>query len=401
RSPLLVWISRERHVPYVKLQHAITLQRERLRVASLTRDLECLPADDARRASFVCADRLSRAWAPSWPTTSVSFSNLDFSETGCLYFGLPSPAIVRGGPSNSSLVGSRIRGDDRIRLDARGDVFFTHNRLVNKDTARARLHDALLLSLSRFLHEAGIEHSLEVATLFLGCARASHAASAGTIARLVPDMVIRGLPGTPTPQANQLFEVKTLAFCPSRYPAVAVARNNGRPNPVDRRAAAIHCEYVAHAKVADERYADVPPGASTDPFRQRLADLGTVRGVIFGAFSEASHVLHSLVHRCGEQIGINTGLAEGARSIPEASAAQIRRIYKTLSIVAYRERARVILDGLQYVGSGSAFTQREKTMHTRAQSFDERRRAYQTATGPFPSPSGRSWRSSGCPTAVS
>ena len=80
-----------RRTAYVKVQHALTTQREKVLVARLEADLDALAdARDPRRASYLCADRLSTAWVTTWPTTALSLSNFDFLEVAANFMGLRS-----------------------------------------------------------------------------------------------------------------------------------------------------------------------------------------------------------------------------------------------------------------------------------------------------------------------
>ncbi|MEM7519292.1 MAG: hypothetical protein AAF368_20505 [Planctomycetota bacterium] len=53
--------------------------------------------------------------------------------------------------------------------------------------------------------------------------------------------------------------------------------------------------------------------------------------------------------------------------------------------MSHRERARIVLQNLQYVGNGSAAAGVEREVHARQARFAERRAAYQeeAAGGPF------------------
>ena len=206
-----------------------------------------------------------------------------------------------------------------------------------------------------------------------------------TTARIVPDLVISGADGTPTPGGVQLFDLKTIAQCPTRYPKNAVVRRrDGHPSPVDLRAGKVHQEYVKHAEYADRTYCGIDTDTtSTGPFRDRLADLGTVTGLVLGHYAEASDHLHRLIHRTAEKTALATGLGEGARSIPLAIAAQKQRIYKTLSIVTHRARAGLIFKGLEFVGNVRASAGLHRENYHRQQAFRDRQAAYQTAGGPF------------------
>ena len=95
-----------------KMQHAITVQRERIRFQALDVELRNLPPGDMRRASWVNVDRFSTAWVSAWPTRDLQLTNPEFLEVSSFYFGLPSPACA-------AQVGERI-GNSRSVLDSAG-----------------------------------------------------------------------------------------------------------------------------------------------------------------------------------------------------------------------------------------------------------------------------------------
>ena len=318
---------------------------------------------------------MSTAWVSSWPTASLALANSDLSETVANYLGLASPACA-------PFVGKGILGSCHKVLDPWGHILLTDNRLVNKRNARTNMHDTLVYSLSSFLHEAGIQHATDVVGLFHSCVAPTCRPGLLSTSNLVPDFAIQE--GAPTPGGERLADVKTIVQCPTRYKRAAVERRrDGSRSPVDERQHSVHHEYVRHAKYADEKFCGVPSDAPTGPFRQRLAEYGTVLGLVFGHYAEASSNVHSLIHRAAERIAVATGLQEGCSSLEVATAAQTRRLYRTFSIVCHRERARLVLQGLQYVGDGRAAAAAQREQYFRRAHYQERQQAYQTAGGPF------------------
>ncbi|MEM9998880.1 MAG: hypothetical protein AAF809_14355, partial [Bacteroidota bacterium] len=369
--------------PYRKMQKAITEQREAARAARLATDLRRLPARDPRKTSYFVADRMSRAWVQSWPTRSLQISNSDLAEIATNYLGLASPAC-------RNHVGKSILGTASV-LDPHGHILLSHNRLVNKDSSRTRWHDATSYELSAYLHEAGISHEVECSGLFASVAPAAYwNQSPWTASRIIPDFAIRGPAGTPTPEEQRLFDVKTISDCETRYKAPNCEGRNDKANPVNQRAAHVDVEYVAHARELDRKWHNVQPPA-TGPFGRRLAEFGQVGGLVFGHYGECSDTTHKLIGTIAEQIALKTGLQEGALSIPHATAAQTRRLYRTLSILSHRERARLVLTNLKYVGDGSATAGIQRAAHYRRQHAAARRAAYQEHTSGGPSTSHAPW----------
>ena len=106
---------------------------------------------------------------------------------------------------------------------------------------------------------------------------------------LVPDFLVYE-PDAGPGQAC-LMELKTLHFGTSTYPSSAE-----RCAAVTRRARAIHNEYVAKARMVDSRYCGTP-AAEDGPVIRKLCSYGEVRGLVFGAWGEASIDVHRLLLR--------------------------------------------------------------------------------------------------------
>jgi len=106
----------------------------------------------------------------------------------------------------------------------------------------------------------------------------------------------------------QMYEVKTIVHCSSRYSKRVVlncgSSSSGSKSPVEVRAASLPTEYARHAKQAD--FTD----ASTGPFRVCLASYGTLQCLVVGNYAEASGDLHRLIRRMGSALDFSTGLSE-------------------------------------------------------------------------------------------
>lgn len=255
------------------------------------------------------------------------------------------------------------------------------------------MHDALLFSLSEALHEGGVQHDVEPRFLFAAVAPPSFWRLAPTTSsQIIPDLAVRGPDGTPTPGNKELHDVKTICHSNTRYKEAWVtgrrdARGVPAAKPVDVRASHVSSEYISHARHFDRTHVGTS-SSTTGPFEQRLAEFGQVQGLVFGHYGECSSSVRALVRRIAKEIALKTGLHEGARSIPEAIAAQTERLYRTLSITCHRERAQIVQANLMYVGNGSTANGVQRNLHHRQARFAARRAAYRdhTAGGPSVSP---------------
>ena len=82
-----------------------------------------------------------------------------------------------------------------------------------------------------------------------------------------------------------------------------------------------------------------------------------MRGLVFGAFGEASEGLHELVHHLANSRLTAQGLQQG-RMNGKGELGQVRRM---LSIAAVRAQAECLLSRLRHVwgGAGAAFSRRQ------------------------------------------
>ena len=76
---------------------------------------------------------------------------------------------------------------------------------------------------------------------------------------------------------------------------------------VDKRAGALTEEYMKKAKQVDRVYGGVAEGG----VQRKLEDFGEVRGLVFGAFGEASEGVHELVHALANSRLKAVGMQQG------------------------------------------------------------------------------------------
>ena len=144
------------------------------------------------------------------------------------------------------------------------------------------------------------------------------------------------------------MELKTLHFGTSTYPLSAT-----RCEAVRVRAGAIGGEYAAKARTVDGRYCGTPQG-EVGPVRRQLLSYGTVRGLVFGAWGEASSDAHKLLHlpaKKGAQVRWRQMGSPDEASAVGCLAWLLRRRW---GMTALRENARFKLERMAYVGRGAA-----------------------------------------------
>ena len=177
-------------------------------------------------------------------------------------------------------------------------------------------HDQVKLLLYRLCLWAGLPVEMEVFNIF-----SRHIPQQGlaTIDRdrqrqaMVPDLKIAmTMEGTVRPV---LHEIKVISCSKTRY------KPSWTDRAVDKRAAALHQEYVDKAKAADQLYSGVDPTA-VGPVESKLVSFGQVKGVVFGNFGEVSEATHKLLEaiatsRAGSQKGRKGYLRseEGEKSV--------------------------------------------------------------------------------------
>ena len=90
----------------------------------------------------------------------------------------------------------------------------------------------------------------------------------------------------------------------------------------------------------------------------KLARLGEVKGVVVGAFGEASEDLHSLIHHLAISRVREAGRQKGRRGLMRTEEAELALttslLRRALSVVGVRAQARLLLGRLEVIGPGAA-----------------------------------------------
>ena len=163
---------------------------------------------------------------------------------------------------------------------------------------------------------------------------------------LVPDLLMKlDWPGARRP-LDQLLELKTLHHGSTTYPSGASARCSA----VTARAAALPSEYCSKARRVDRQYCNTPPG-QIGPVQARLQTFPAVRGLVFGAWGEASPDAHQLVACLAKQGAARLSQGSEKEQMHGFLGWHLKRRW---AVAAVREAARLPLARLEYVGHGAA-----------------------------------------------
>ena len=322
------------------IQRAITQWREKQRFQKLDVDIRALAPGDMRRAAWLNLDRFSTTWVTAWPSDDTILSNPEFREIATFFFGMPSPACA-------GLVGEKI-GNTNDVLDAFG-VRLAAATLPG-DGWRTQ-HDAIKWRIAQDAREMHVRLRTEVYGLFAASIPQAARAQADRLSArkrqgLVPDfMLYAPLDG---PERALLVELKALHYGSATYPQRAAARCNA----VARRAGALPAEYARKARQIDQQYCGTARG-QVGPMAAKLLTFEPVRGIVFGAWGEASPTatkLLSLMSEMGAERHWRGMRCEDSSRARGAIAWMLRRRW---GLTALREAARLKLDRLEYVGSGA------------------------------------------------
>jgi hypothetical protein len=325
-----------------KVQRALTLQREARRFQSLDVQIRDLAVGDMRRCAWLNLDCFSTAWVTCWPAPDAYLSNAEFAEVAARYFGLPSPACA-------PVVGACI-GGTRATLDPYGARLAAAT--LPGDGWRTQ-HDCLKWRLVEDAREMGVAVRPEVYGLFAACIPQARRRSLDELPLrkrqgLVPDLLVRARWGAQGPERDILLELKTLHYGSSTYPERAVRRCSA----VAGRAAGLPGEYAAKARRVDSSFCGTQPG-DVGPVEAKLRSMEAVRGLVFGAWGEASPDVTALLHVLADAGVLRHQRRMLARDAVEARAALLWLMRRRWGLTAVRENARLLLARLEHVGRGA------------------------------------------------
>ena len=324
-----------------KVQKDLTALIEQQRFADLDVAHRALPVEDMRRKVWINLDQSSTVWVTSWPAGDAYLSNPEFLEVASFYFGQPSPICRHA-------VGRPI-GRTGIVLDAYGLRLTT---AALPDDGWRTQHDALKWRLHQDAREMAVRHRTEVYGLFSSCMpqhSRSRAACMPPRKRqgMVPDFIFNiALDG---PERELLFELKTLHVGTSTYRG-----SDHRCAAVAQRARALPAEYAAKARRVDRQFCNTVPG-SIGPMETKLRTYDPVRGLVFGAWGEASPDVERLLSVFAATGAERHWRELGSTSQLEARGALAWLLRRRWAMTAIRESARLKLERMEHVGVGACF----------------------------------------------
>lgn len=351
-----------------KLQRAITEQRERVQFQALDVELRALPAEDMRRAAWVNLDRFSTVWVTSLPCNDAFLTNAEFMEIATFYYGLPSPACA--GVLGQTIAATRhtvdLHGNRLTTLTLPGDGWRTQ-------------HDAIKWRIHEDAKEMQARSRTEVYGLFAaripqeGRSRAN-AQPTRKRQGLVPDLMIT-VP-VEGPERAILFEIKTLHFGNSTYPP-----STERCGAVARRARALPAEYAAKAREIDRKFCGTLP-ADVGPVEQHLRSFDPVRGLVFGAWGEASPDVEKLLTALAHIGATRHWRGMRCRDAGAAVGVLAWMLRRRWALTVLRENARLKLERLEFVGRGAAAAATRRVAGRAAHAARARTTAVFLARGP-------------------
>ena len=299
-----------------KFQRVLTAEREAACYADVDARMRRLPARDQRRLAWLSKDVFSQSFVTALPTPECVLPNAEFAEATTAYLGLPSPAC-------SPLAGRTFRGR---ALDVYGNVL---SSTQTKGAHWEDQHDSIARLFVAQANENGLAADYEPTDAFIGVIpraqrSAFYALRRSTQHSITPDARVQLAPGD-----DAYYDVKTVHVNGARYPDTN-GIDAARGAAVETRARAVPGEYERHARDVDAACCGVPRGAGDGPVLRRLRELGPVRGLVVGAFGEASADVHSLLAMCagsGSFLRWRGAMARGPAVYRSQLIVQLRRVW--------------------------------------------------------------------------
>ena len=177
---------------------------------------------------------------------------------------------------------------------------------------------------------------------------------------MVPDFKI-SIPQAGGRSEQQLFELKVVSSCVTRYPRNPKPENRA----VDRRSNLLQGEYAAKARRADQNYGNSAAG-QIGRLEQKLLNFGRIRGLVVGAWGEISEdfmqLLQVMADKKREELEAQTGRAGGGsrKSVSAQLASYVSNNRQQLSRSSVQSQSRLVLDRLEGLGGGATEAARRR-----------------------------------------
>ena len=283
------------------------------------------------------------------------------------YLGRESPAVRH-------LVGKHIpcshssRGGRGRTCDAFG---FQLGLASLPGDSNTECHDAAGRELFDILQEARLPIELQPRHYFDTLIPVATLLHTGRNPSIVPDACITvALPeldmqtgaqtGPARARRRHFFDVKTLHAGNEHY--YSRRAREEQSGAVRTRELMVWAAYQHHARQLDRRFSQ-----GGDQILQRLRSFGRTRGLVFGAYGEASADVHTLIGSAAEAQASQVWREAGARSASEMRAVLIGRMRRRVGLATVQAMARHRLARVPYVGVSHAVVQaraQRRVMHT-------------------------------------
>ena len=150
--------------------------------------------------------------------------------------------------------------------------------------------------------------------------------------------------GTARPARKLFFDVKTIHRGGCHYSGGLNRRMQS--GAVMGRAQKVNRDYLRAARNLDRRHS----AAGTTPIEDRLKSFTEVRGLVFGAYGEASRDVHLLLGVCATEIAKKRWREMGARTLEEARGFIIGQLRRRIGLVATEAMASHRLNRVPWIG---------------------------------------------------
>ena len=250
----------------------------------------------------------------------------------------------------------RARGGAYRTCDAHG---FQLGLATLPGSTHTECHDEIGSELFDILQEARLHVELQPSHIFSALVPVATLLARGRPHSIIPDALIHvSLPAVATrrgtrrgpalPARALLFDVKTIHAGTAHYHSpIAEQEQSGA---VRHREATVRAHYLAHARELDRLHS--APG--TTPVEDRLRWFTDTRGLIFGAYGEASADVHDLLTEASVQEAQRLWRLMGARSMSEMRGFVISRMRRRVGVAAVRAMAQHRLLRVPFVGASHA-----------------------------------------------
>ena len=341
------------------LQRRITEQLEQIERDQLHRDMQQLPTTDTRRLAWFAVDRLSSQWVSSWPTHRMELSLHEMLEVVTTYLGRESPAVRRLAGRHIPCSHASRQGQGRV-CDAFG---FQLGLATLPGGSNEECHDVAGRELFEIIQEARLSIELQPRHFFHTLIPVARLLQPGRHPSIVPDASMRvaladvvtqrppAQRGPVQPARRLLFDVKTIHAGSGHY--YSLRGREEQSGAVHDRELQVWTDYQSHARALDRAHSP----AGQQPILDRLRSFGRTRGLIYGAYGEASHDVHALISIAADARARELWRAHGASSVAAMRSFLVSQARRRVGMAAVQAMARHRLDRLPFVGCSRAVVQ--------------------------------------------